>query len=117
MTQDIDDPLEKIFEKTQPNRDNSLKLFEEDDITLKTQVSSPELVLVNALTVENELIKKLFPKDDFDLYGHFLKEFKRHKVSLDRQSRQEFVNVNMRNMLDRDIQRASNIKNLVEARS
>lgn len=109
------DPIDEIFEKFKASKsDNSLELFAEGDVTLKTDLINKEMVLVNALHVENKLIKESL---GFDVFGEFLSSFKRHKVSLDRKSRSEFVDVNLRNSLDRDISRASNLKNLVESRN
>lgn len=111
----LDDPLERIFENVKEKEDNSLKLFEEGDIHLKSQLSAQEHVLLTALEVENRIINRTFP--EFDLFTDFIKSFLRNKVSLDRQSRTEFVNVNMKNILDKDLNRMSNLKNLTEARN
>lgn len=115
---DLNDPLQEIFEQVKgSNIDNSLELFKDDktgDIALKTDLVHKEHVLVTCIDVENDLIKQDL---GFDLYADFLTSFKRHKVSLERKSRGEFVSVNMKNTMDRDLARVSNLKNLTESRT
>lgn len=117
----IKDPIGEIFESiNKSDDDNSLELFSSGDITLRTQLNNKEVVLSNCLFVENEIIKSQFKSKtgkSFDLYGDFLSNFKKHKVSLDRQSRGEFVNVNLKNTFDRDLNRMANLKNLTESRN
>lgn len=115
----LEDPIGSIFEDIKNTNDNSLELFAQGDVTLRTDLLNKEVVLVNCIHTDNELMKKSFKrfKIEFDLFDEFLTSFKRHKVSLDRKSRGEFVNVNMKNTLDRDLTRVSNLKNLTESRT
>lgn len=114
----LNDPIEKIFEEVKGNTDdNTLELFKDDktgDIALKTDLIHIEHVLTSCLATENLLIKGIL---DFDLYGEFLDQFRRHKVSLDRLSRKEFVEVNQKNTMDRDLERVSSLKNLTDSRT
>jgi hypothetical protein len=113
------DIIEQTFEQFKGSQDEqALKLFDEGDIDLKTDLSSKEVVLVTALDIESKLINKSFSKFgfDFDLYGAFLQSYKRHKVSLDRKSRSEFVASIMKNTIDRDLNRVSNLKNVTDSR-
>ena len=118
MTTDIVDPIKQIFEEIQgSDNDPGKKLFEDDktgDIALKSDLIHKEQVLVTALDVENQ---NILNELDFDLFGYYLDSFRRHKLSLNRLSRQEFVQVNMKNTMDRDLARVSNVKNLVDSRS
>lgn len=118
MSETPKDVIEDIFEKVSgANKNDSLELFKDDktgDIALKTDLNPSEHTLVVCMITENKLIKE--DLEDFDLYGDFLNEFRRHKVSLDRKSRDEFVQVNMKNTMDRDLNRVANLNNLTDTR-
>ena len=112
------DPIEQIFESISNSSSSpSLELFNDSrkgDISLKTDLTHKEHVLVSALSVENSLINESLK--DFDLYGKFLEEFKRHKLSLDRKSRNEFVESNKKPSSSDLLNEASSVKNLTESR-
>lgn len=114
----LEDPIDSIFENiSSGDKNHSLELFKDDkkgDIALKTDLKDKELVLVVALMTENELIKK--DLGDFDLFGDFLNQFRRHKVSLDRKSRIEFVESNRKPLSSDLLNEASSVKNLTESR-
>lgn len=68
------------------------ELFKADnDVDIKTDLSYQEIVLINTLMFNDRIIKraKLRP-----LYKNFLASYLRLKISKDRLSRQEFVNMN-----------------------
>jgi hypothetical protein len=106
-------PIEYKFDNL-TNDDVSLNLFTPKDLVLKTELNQKELVVLNCLVIENSLIK-----DDlkgFDLFGGFIDSFMKHKVSLDRKSRREFVDINKKDRFDDKVSTMSNIKNLVDVR-
>lgn len=117
MTKEYIDPIDSIFENIETgSKNNGIELFRDDskDIDLKTDLTHTEHVIVSCIATDNEFIKRDL---GFDLYGEFLNQFRRHKVSLDRKSRSEFVQVNMKNTIDRDLDRISNLKNLSDSRN
>lgn len=117
----LGDPLDQIAEQVKSsNSDLPTELFTDersssDGIALKTDLIHKEHVLVSVLASENQAIKELFGSD-FDLYGEFLNQFRRHKVSLDRKSREEFSGVLKGGISNKDLEVASNMKNLLESR-
>lgn len=113
----FEDPIASIFEDFSNHPEVSLQLFDsnEQNQTLKTDLNDPEVILSNNIFTENELIKKDIP--GFDLYGVFLHQFKRHKVSRNRLSRMEFVDVNKKDKFDEHLNKFANLKNLTESRT
>lgn len=106
-------PIENLFETTEQNNTISAELFIQSDITLRTELNNEEQVLMTCLIIDNALIKEEL---GFDLYGGFIKEYMRTKVSLDRKSRKEFVDSINKNNTDKDLERLSNLKNLTEVK-
>lgn len=115
------DPLLLINEQMSSNKSElPQQLFSEnpeiDEIALKTDLIHKEHVFVSVLMTENKLISNLFG-DDFNLYGDFLNQFRRHKVSLDRKSRLEFVDVLRGGVSEKDLNTMSNLKNITDTRT
>lgn len=109
----LDDPFDPIEEQFSSGDEISKDLFNEGDITLKSDLNDKEVILVTQLFIENKLIKDIL---DFDLYGEFIHEFKRHKVSRNRGSRLEFVDVNRRDNFDNNLNKFANLKSLTEVK-
>lgn len=124
MSDEIKDPLEQIFEQIDTNENKfPLELFTDSDkdhdgIAFKTELNRNEHVILTAQTSVNKIITKKFKEHNIkiDLFGDFLTEFKRHKVSLDRKGRIEFTNSITSGIKDNDLQRLSNLSNLTESR-
>lgn len=122
---DLIDPIDKISEHIRgSNKDLPVELFTDtrettDGIALKTDLVHKEHVFVSVLATENTLIKELFRQSgiNLDLYGDFLNQFRRHKVSLMRKSREEFSNVLRGGINNKDLENASNLKNIMESRT
>lgn len=114
----MNDVISSIEENISDPNEISLELFDEKDVTLRSDLNDKEVILANALFIENLIIKKSFKRFGltFDLYGKYLREFKRHKVSRNRLSRTEFVDVNKKNRFDDQLKGVANIKNLIEPR-
>lgn len=110
---DLKDPLDEIFEDFSGDKDVSLELFSSnsDGVTLKTDLNDKEVFLANNILIDGELIKKDL---GFDLYGSFLENFKRHKVSRDRKSRSEFVDVNKKDKFDDHLSKFANLRDLAD---
>jgi len=75
------------------NRAEFIELFEatEQDIDLKTELSYPEIILVNCIFFNNQF---LTARDIPSPYNSFITRYLRLKTSLGRKSRAEFVDIN-----------------------
>jgi len=114
----LNDPLNKIFEQIKgSDSDISLELFsnnnDTDDIALKTDLNQREFVITTAIVTLGPII---FSKIGYNPYENFIREFKRHKVSLDRKSRAEFVAINQADTLDKNLDKVANLKTLTDTR-
>lgn len=114
----LNDPLNDIMEKISSSNDKpALELFRDEvkeDISLKTRLTHREHILVSVMTEQDEFLNELFP--NFNLFNNFLSEFKRHKLSLEGKSREEFVN-SIKGQTTKDLlNETASAQNLVEAR-
>ena len=92
---DMSNHIEEYFAEASQSKEvlTSKELFraERDSVDIKTDLSWQEIVLVAKLKFNNDLLK------DFGLisvYNEFLNNYLRLKISLDRKSRGEFVDMN-----------------------
>lgn len=121
MYEEVIDPIDRIAEHVRGSQsDNAIELFtderqDSDGIAFKTDLTKKEHVFVSVLRTENNNLNELFGID-FNLYGDFLDEFRKHKTSLGRKSRMEFVDVLRGGFSGKDIEFASNVKNLTSSR-
>jgi hypothetical protein len=87
--------IEEYFAEASQSKEvlTSKELFraKPEDVDIKTDLSIQEIVLINKLKFNNELLKQagLVP-----VYNNFLEHYLRLKISLDRKSRGEFVDMN-----------------------
>lgn len=90
---------------------HSRELFRADktDVDIKTDISWMEIVLINKLLWNNQLLIKKGLKPHWDF---FLEHYLRLKISLDRKSRGEFVQVNKADKTEDALNLASNLQNL-----
>lgn len=109
-------PIDKILKlvKTGSNEKNKI-LFESGgvDLDLRSDLVYPEEVFISTLQVNDEFLKKcgLNP-----IYNYYLKQLLRNRVSLNRGSRAEFVNVNKKDFVDENLAKIGSIQNLTEVR-
>ena len=91
----MSDHIEEYFAETSQSKEvlTSKELFRasKEDVDIKTDLSIQEIVLINKLKFNNMLLKQagLTP-----VYDEFLQDYLRLKISLDRKSRGEFVDMN-----------------------
>lgn len=96
--------------------DNAFRdLFEatEDNVDLRTELNEDEVVLVNKIHINNLFLKS---KLGIDVYKEFLVNYLRLKVSFNRGSRTEFVDVNRRDRFEQNLNRFSNFANLTKVK-
>jgi hypothetical protein len=84
-------------------------LLEGKDIDLRSDVSMPEIIILNAMSFLN---KFLLSKNLISPYDSFITDYLRLKVSLDRKSRSEFVIVNKKDKFEDDLNKFNSFNNL-----
>jgi hypothetical protein len=85
-----------------------------EDVDIKTDISIQEIVLINKLLFNNEILKEAGLKP---VYKNFLNSYMRLKISLDRKSRGEFVDMNRSNQKPEDVlSTMSNVSNIMGAK-
>lgn len=89
------------------------EIFKADkDIDIKTELKAEEISLISAVMYNNDLLVSRGLKP---VYSNFLRNYMRLKISLDRKSRAEFVNINKQSTTDdllKGVSDLSNIKNV-----
>lgn len=116
--QDMSNHIEEYFAEGSQSKEviTSKELFRatREDVDVKTDLGIKEIVLINKLLFNNELLKA--HKLD-GVYSDFLNSYLRLKISLDRKSRGEFVDMNRAKTNTDDILDVnSKINNIVGAK-
>lgn len=110
-------PLNHIEEYVKENikDDNFKDLFEatSENVDLRTDLSSDELVIINKVKINNLF---LLDKIGFDIYSSFVESYLRLKISYDRKSRSEFVDINRKDRFEQNLQRFGNFQNLTKVK-
>lgn len=109
--------IEEYFSNKESNRDvlTSKELFkaERKDVDIRTDLLLKEIVLVNKLIYNNYLLKKYKLLPAFD---EFINEYMRLKISLERKSRTEFVDMNRANKSTDTLKEMSEFSNILSAK-
>lgn len=109
--------IEEYFIQTEGSKSNiiSRELFKgEEDIDLKTELSNEEIVHINTLLFNNDILVKRGLKP---IYKDWLNQFMRLKISKDRQSRSEFVNLNrQQETADEQLNKLGNFSNILNSK-
>ena len=109
--------IEEYFAQTEGSKESiiSRELFKADDesIDLKTHLQDEEIVLINVLMFNNQILIERGLKPVFQKWIH---KFMRLKVSKDRLSRGEFVNVNKQHTAEDTLSSLSNAKNIISSK-
>lgn len=100
---------EYLKESVGENAFRDLFEAEEDNVDLRTELNENEVDCVNKIFINNEF---LYNKLGFDIYKEFLNNYMRLKVSFNRGSRSEFVDINRRERFEQNLSRFSNFQNL-----
>lgn len=115
MVENLPNPIEEYFDKNSKKSD-FLDLFEakEDNVDLRTDLTISEINLVNVIQLQGELAYKLGLKDN--IHKKFINGYKRLKVSLDRKSRAEFVDINKKERFENNLQKFNAFKTLQDTK-
>jgi hypothetical protein len=104
--------IEEYFTEQEKSKDviTSKELFNADkNVDIKTDINWAEIVVINKIMMHNEYLASRGIKG---VYDKFLDNYMRLKISLDRKSRGEFVNINRGNNTDDVIDKFSAFSNI-----
>jgi hypothetical protein len=88
-----------------------IELFEakNDNVDLRTDLTLQEIPLIVAIHFNHEFLKKRGIPSPF---GVFINQFERSRVSLDRKSRAEFVDINKKERFENNLEKFNSIAQL-----
>lgn len=108
--------IDEYFTENERSKEviTSKELFTADkDVDIKTDIKWEEIVIINKILFHNEHLRKQGLKP---IYNNFLNNYMRLKISMDRKSRAEFVNMNRGNNTDEVIDKFSALSNITGAK-
>lgn len=100
---------EYLKESVGENAFRDLFEAEDENVDLRTHLNSDELVIANKIFANNAFI---FKKLGINVYGDFLINYLRYKISYERLSRTEFVDINRKDHFEQNLGRFNNFANL-----
>lgn len=97
--------------KTNVGENNFKELFEGDvfNIDLRTDLTLKELILVNRIRITDIFLKENL---GFSVYSQFITDYLKLKVSLDRKSRSEFVDINRKDRFNQHLREFTTFSDL-----
>lgn len=113
MNDILKNPLEEYFKNNADKESTFQELFEATplNVDLRTDLSIKELVILNKIKMNciflDERIKT-------EIYQNFFNQYLRLKISKDRLSRAEFVDINRRERFEQNLQKFGNFKALAD---
>lgn len=117
MTPKMSNHIEEYFTKIEGTKEafHSRELFKatREDVDIKTHLTDEEISLISKIQWFNDLLKR---KGLVPMYTDFLYNYMRLKISKDRLSRTEFVNINKTNNPEDTIGLMSNLTNITGAK-
>lgn len=107
----LDNPINEYINENPDGESTFQDLFEatNDNVDLRTDLTIQEIVVVNKIKVVDKFIKE---KISSFVYNDFLHYYLRFKISLDRKSRGEFVDINRKERFEQNLQRFGNFSAL-----
>jgi hypothetical protein len=115
-------PIEEYFNNN-TEKSTFIDLFEsqinnihsfDNNISLRSDLTIDEIILINIAILNSNL---MFDKGmKFNIYDRFINQYMRLKVSLDRKSRQEFVNINKKDNFENNLDKFNAIQHLQEVK-
>lgn len=109
--------VEEYFTNQEGNKDvlvaKEIFRAEPENVDIKTDLSHEEIQKITTLMYNNDLLKS---KQLKPVYKNFLKNYMRLKISLERKSRTEFVDINKSNDMKQGLQDLSNFKNIEDSK-
>lgn len=100
---------EYLKESVGENAFRDLFEAEDENVDLRTHLNADELVIANKIYANNMyLLQKL----GIDIYGDFLINYLRYKISYERLSRSEFVDINRKDRFEQSLGAVNTFANL-----
>lgn len=112
----LPNPIQEYIDKD-VKESTFLDLFEatEENVDLRTDIDIQEIVLINKIKIYNDYLTNIFGKD-FKPYHPFINSYLRLKISNERRSRGEFVDINRKDRFEQNLQRFGNFQNLMKVK-
>jgi hypothetical protein len=109
----LSNPIEEYFESNCDKESTFQDLFEAtpENVDLRTDATIQEIVILNKIK-QNCLF--LQDKISSEIYQRFFNQYLRLKISKDRLSRVEFVDINRKERFEKDLQKFGNFKALAD---
>lgn len=109
MEGEVKNPVEEYIRDSEPT--SFLDLFEanKENVDLRTDLIIDEIVIINKLKVFDLFIEQ---KLGFNLYDKFLENYLRLKISNDRLSRAEFVDINRKDRFEQNLKKFGEFANI-----
>lgn len=107
--------IEEYFLKSDNNSQAiaSKELFKNDNVETKTELSDEEILIINKLKFNDSILERAGLKPVFNL---FTQNYMILKISKERKSRQEFVNINKADKTDEIMSGMGNLSNILNVR-
>jgi hypothetical protein len=105
----MDNHVEEYFVQKETQAGNELFRVDNINVDIKSQVSEAELRLITILMMNDDFLSSRGIPRMFDKYYY---RFLRLKVSLDRQGRKEYVDINKRDNSDDTIKKLGQLDSL-----
>lgn len=108
MVDSLPNHIEEYFD-AKGKRSDFVDLFEakKDNVDLRTDLTIQEIVLVNVIQLNSSFMDNLGMTEN--IYSKFIDGYKRLKVSLDRKSRVEFVDINKKERFENNLDKFNQI--------
>lgn len=117
MVDKLPDHIEEYFSEKESSSEaiNSREIFNatDDNIDLKSDVSDEEISIISTLKFNDDFLAS---KGIKPIYSKYFNKYMRLKVSKDRKSREEFVNINKKDNQEDMLGMAGNLANIGQAR-
>lgn len=92
---------------------------DENNVDLRTELNENEVDIVNKIFINNEYLKSILSRNQdkksklgVDVYGEFLNNYLRLKISFNRASRMEFVDINKKDRFENNLTKFNSFANL-----
>lgn len=115
MKEELPNHIKEYFDNI-GNEEKFLEIFEatDENIDLRTEIDIQEIVVLNKLRTFMIFLKE---KKLDTLYNSFFHSYLRLKVSNERKSRTEFVDIHRKERFEQNLKRYGDFKNLFDAKS
>ncbi|MFP4025964.1 MAG: hypothetical protein ACLFVR_15695 [Thiohalospira sp.] len=91
LSNHIEEYFLEVEKDSQAQASKQIFQASDEDVNIKTELSQAEIILMNKLHINNDFLVRKGLKP---VFKPFMVNYMKLKISLDRKSRQEFVNIN-----------------------